>query len=273
MTLEDVQQRQDHRRLPVDEVGISGLRYPIMVWDGGQGQQSTIADFSLAVDLEAGTKGAHLSRFVEDLRDYVAVSPLAPFSVGELAVNVRNRQRADRIEITFSHRPAPVTGAGALMDYQCTLVTESRGDEVMSRLSVRVPVTSVCPCSKAISDYGAHNQRGYLTLTVQPATADLSPAATVWIDDLIGLGEACGSAPVRPVVKRPDERHLTMAAFDNPAFVEDMVRNAADALRKDDRIGWFSVEAVNDESIHNHAAYARIYSTSVGVSLPCEGRR
>ncbi|NJC70856.1 GTP cyclohydrolase I FolE2 [Planosporangium thailandense] len=275
MNLEDVQQRQDHRRLPIDEVGISGLRYPITVWDRDEGQQSTIAEFSLSVDLEASTKGAHLSRFVEDLRDYAAGSPLGPSSVAELVVKIRERQRAGRarIEITFpffSHRPAPVTGAGALMDYQCTLVAQSQGDEVTWRLAVRVPVTSVCPCSKAISDYGAHNQRGHLTLTVKPATA--GQAATVWIDDLIDLGEACGSAPVRPLVKRPDERHLTMAAFDNPVFVEDMVRNAADALRKDDRIGWFSVEAVNDESIHNHEAYARIYSTAVGASAPKSGR-
>lgn len=262
MTLQDVQQQRDHRQLPIDEVGISGIRYPVVVWDRQQGKQETVAEFAMSVDLSADVKGAHLSRFVEVLHEYAA-GEVAPRSMATFVATLRSRLHADRacVEIQFPffvRRSAPVSGAVAVMDYQCTLAAHARGAQSTWSLTVRVPVTSVCPCSKAISDYGAHNQRGYLTIDVQPATTEADLVRGLWIDDLIDLAEASASAPVRPLVKRPDERHLTMMAFDNPVFVEDMVRNVADALRGDDRVTSFFVEAVNDESIHNHAAYARI---------------
>jgi len=277
VTLEDVQQRQDHRQLAIDEVGISGIRYPVVVWDRQQGKQDTVGEFTMSVDLAADVKGAHLSRFVEVLHEHAA-GEVAPHSVAALVATLRTRLHASRARVEigfpfFVRCQAPISGAAALMDYQCTLVGESRHAQFTWSLTVRVPVTSVCPCSKAISDYGAHNQRGYLTVTVRPATTEVGPAADIWIDDLIDLAEASASAPVRPLVKRPDERHLTMMAFDNPVFVEDMVRNVADTLRQDDRVAWFSVEAVNDESIHNHAAYARISSATDGSSASAPGGR
>ena len=148
------------------------------------------------------------------------------------------------------------------MDYQCHLSGRGDGSGTVTTVGVRVPVTSVCPCSKAISDYGAHNQRGYITLRVRPRDEGDGPVA-VWAEDLIEIAEASASSPVFPLLKRPDERYVTMQAHDHPVFVEDMVRAAADALSDDDRMTWFSVEAVNDESIHNHAAFARIDSAQL----------
>lgn len=274
MTLEDVQGRQDHRRLPIDQVGISGLHYPIAVWDRLRGQQHTVGEFALAVDLPAEVKGAHLSRFVETVDRHVVSGPVGPASIMELATDARQRQNARfaRVEVRFPYfvqQKSPATGSAAFVDYRCTLVAESRLNAADWHLSARVPVTSVCPCSKAISDYGAHNQRGFVTLTVHPAPSGVDPQDFMWIDDLITVGEGAGSAPVRALVKRPDERELTMTAFDNPVFVEDMVRTAADALRKDERVASFAVEASNDESIHNHAAYALI--ASGGVPSPRSG--
>ena len=160
-----------------------------------------------------------------------------------------------------------MTGATARMDYQCRLSARSDGSTTVTTVGVRVPVTSVCPCSKAISDYGAHNQRGYITLRVRPRDEGDGPVA-VWAEDLIEVAEASASSPVFPLLKRPDERYVTMQAHDHPVFVEDMVRAAAVALSGDDRMTWFSVEAVNDESIHNHAAFARIDS----AQLPLRGQ-
>ena len=263
--LEDVQGRLDDRQLPIGRVGISGLRYPAVVWDRENGSQATVAEVSMSVDLRADVKGAHLSRFVEVLEDSgVTLSPQAmPVILG----NLRQRLAARRAEFSadfpyFMRKSAPVTGATARMDYQCRL--SARGDDstTVTTVGVRVPVTSVCPCSKAISDYGAHNQRGYITVRVRPRDEDEGPVA-VWAEDLIQVAEASASSPVFPLLKRPDERYVTMQAHDHPVFVEDMVRAAAVALSGDDRMTWFSVEAVNDESIHNHAAFARIDSAQL----------
>jgi GTP cyclohydrolase I len=161
----------------------------------------------------------------------------------------------------FLRRAAPVTGAAALMEYQCWLAGNVTGAETYIMLGVQVPVTSVCPCSKAISDYGAHNQRSTITICVRLGDEDGLPAQ-IWAEDLIEVAEAAASCPVFPLLKRPDERHVTMHAHDHPVFVEDMARTAAQALGHDARIGWFSVEAASDESIHNHGAFARIQSPS-----------
>jgi GTP cyclohydrolase I len=265
--LEDVQGRPDDRLLPIGGVGISGLRYPVTVWDRGNGSQATVAEISMSVDLRAEIKGAHLSRFIEVLEDSGVT--LSPQAMSAILRNLQLRLTARRAEFSadfpyFMLRSAPVTGATARMDYQCRLSGRSDGSQTVTTLGVRVPVTSVCPCSKAISDYGAHNQRGYITVRVRPRDEGDGPVA-VWAEDLIEIAEASASSPVFPLLKRPDERYVTMQAHDHPVFVEDMVRTAAAVLSDDDRMTWFSVEAVNDESIHNHAAFARIDSAQLPV--------
>jgi GTP cyclohydrolase IB len=265
MTLEDVQGRPDDRQLPIGEVGISGLRYPTMVWDRENGSQATVAEVSMSVDLRADLKGAHLSRFVEILEDFgTTLSPRAmPVILEILQQRLASRRAEFRADFPyFVRRSAPVTGATARMDYQCQLSGRSDDMGTATTVKVRVPVTSVCPCSKAISDYGAHNQRGYITLRVRLRDVADGPAI-VWAEDLIEIAEASASSPVFPLLKRPDERYVTMRAHDHPVFVEDMVRAAASVLSDDDRIAWFSVEAANDESVHNHAAFARIDSTQL----------
>ena len=265
MMLEDVQNRPDDRRLPIGEVGISGLRYPAVVWDRENGSQATVAELSMSVHLRDDAKGAHLSRFVEVLEDSGAeLSPQAvPLILDQLRQRLISQRAGFRADFPFfMRRSAPVTRATARMDYQGHLSGRSDGQGTLTTVGVRVPVTSVCPCSKAISDYGAHNQRGYITLRVRPRGEGVG-SALVWLEDLIEIAEASASSPVFPLLKRPDERYVTMQAYDRPVFVEDMVRAAAGALGDDERMAWFSVEAVNDESIHNHAAFARIDSTQL----------
>ena len=174
---------------------------------------------------------------------------------------LRERLQAEtaRMEVIFPYfleRRAPVSGACGLMDYECSLVGEANGERADFVLGVRVPVTSLCPCSKAISDYGAHNQRTYVTVEIRtvPSPAD----SFVWIEELVEVAESSASAPVYPLLKRPDERHVTMQAYDNPAFVEDIVRDVALKLRQDARVAWFRVHARSDESIHNHCAFAEV---------------
>ena len=268
--LEDVQSRLDDRQLPIGEVGISGLRYPVTVWDRENGSQDTVAEVSMSVDLRADVKGAHLSRFVEVLHD--CAGELSPHTVPVILEKLRQRLGSRRAQLLadfpyFRLRAAPVTGSAALLDYKCQLSGRSEGSGTVLTLAVRVPVTSVCPCSKAISDYGAHNQRGHITLRVQPRDEGGGPAM-VWIEELIEIAEASSSSPVFPLLKRPDERYVTMRAHDHPVFVEDMARAAASALSADARMAWFSVEAANDESIHNHAAFARIDSRHLSISRP-----
>jgi GTP cyclohydrolase IB len=262
--LPDVQASHDERNMPVDEVGVAGVRYPVAVADRERGKQDTVAEVSMSVNLQPGVKGAHLSRFLEVLHETAGEITLQGLPV--ILEATRARLGADRARLTvsfpfFLSRIAPVTGAAALMDYQCWLEGEADGTGSRVALGVTVPVTSVCPCSKAISDYGAHNQRSAITIQVQPRDEDGLPAG-IWAEELIETAEAAASSPVFPLLKRPDERHVTMRAHDNPVFVEDMARAAAEAMRTDHRIVWFSVEAASDESIHNHGAFARIQSDS-----------
>ena len=273
--LADVQASADDRQLPIDEVGITGIRYPIAVWEPELGKQETVAEVSMSVDVRPNVKGAHLSRFVEVLHD--SASEITLDSVPLIVHALRKRLGSDRaaLEMSFPYflrRAAPVTGSVALMDYQCRISAHLEDSAVQVILIARVPVTSVCPCSKAISDYGAHNQRSYITIYVGPQSRDGKHAA-VWFDDLIAVGEASASSPVFPVLKRPDERHVTMQAHDNPVFVEDMAREAARALMADERIAWFSVEASSDESIHNHGAFARIQSPNTTAIFYTQANR
>ncbi|MBV8819243.1 MAG: GTP cyclohydrolase I FolE2 [Acidobacteriaceae bacterium] len=259
--MDDVQNREDVRRIPIDQVGVSHLRYPIVVLDRQHGKQQTVATFAMSVNLPHHFKGTHMSRFIEVLNKHRG--EVTSQTLPEMLREMRARLDAEsaRIEVRFPYfleRSAPVTEAKALMDYECTLVGESSGETEDFVLGVRVPVTSLCPCSKQISDYGAHNQRGYLTIEVRHARTARGTSEIIWIEELIDVAEQSASAPVYALLKRADERHVTMQAYDNPVFVEDMVRNVAIQLQRDERVRWFRVHARNDESIHNHSVFAQI---------------
>jgi len=258
--MHDIQSTPDVREVPLDEVGVSGIRYPITVLDRQNEKQQTVAMLTMSVALPHTQKGTHMSRFIELLNEHRGEITMR--TVPKILAEMKARLDAEsaRLEVRFPYfleRRAPASGAVGLMDYECSFVATSgvAGDDFV--LGVKVPVTSLCPCSKAISDYGAHNQRGYIDIEVRAGSKPDTPSDLVWIEELVEVAEASASAPVYPLLKRADERHVTMQAYDNPVFVEDMVRNVAIKLRKDDRIVWFKVEAINEESIHNHGAYAK----------------
>ena len=257
----DLQGSPDHRNIGIDQVGVTDLRYPIVILDQQHERQQTVASFTMSVNLPHHFKGTHMSRFIEVLSEHrgeVTMRTL-PAVLGQLKAVLE--AESARVEVRFPYfleRTAPVSGATAPMDYECWFVGEMNGQSDDFVLGTRVPVTSVCPCSKAISDYGAHNQRGLITIEVRSRRGKDGRPEIVWIEELVAIAEMAGSAPVYPLLKRSDERHVTMQAYDNPVFVEDMVRNAAAKLQFDDRVVWFKVEAINQESIHNHSAFARI---------------
>jgi len=259
--MHDIQSLPDDRNIAIDQVGVTDLRYPITVYDRAKKEQQTIAQFTMSVNLPHHFKGTHMSRFIEVIEGHQGLVTMKTLP-GILAELKRELEaESARIEVRFPYfieRTAPVSGAKGLMDYECSFVGEVNGGSDDFVLGVRVPVTSLCPCSKAISDYGAHNQRGLITVQVRSSRGSDNERSIVWIEELVELAEQCASAPVYPLLKRADERHVTMQAYDNPAFVEDIVRNAAVRLQSDERVAWFSVEAVNMESIHNHSAFARL---------------
>jgi GTP cyclohydrolase I len=268
--MEDVQNQKDLREIHIDQVGVSKLRYPITVLDRACATQHTVADLKMSVDLPKEFKGTHLSRFIETLSEHKGELTLR--TLPNLLKTLKGRLQAKRarIEATFPYfleRVAPTSGSRALMDYECRFVAESNGGPDDFLLSVEVPVTSLCPCSKAISDYGAHNQRGYITIEIRTCRDKQGNLELVWIEELIEIAERSASSPVYPLIKRADERTITMQAFDHPAFVEDMVRDAAVLLQADKRINWYRVHAENEESIHNHNAYAQVEWTRPRVEL------
>jgi GTP cyclohydrolase IB len=258
----DVQNRPDTRGLALDQVGVRDIRCPIVVLDRAAERQQTVATLSMSVSLPHHFKGTHMSRFVEVLHAHRG--ELTMRTMPALLADLTRRLDAERarVEVRFPYfleRTAPASGARAMMDYQCTFVGEANGGSSETDdfvLGVEVPVTSLCPCSKEISEYGAHNQRGHITIEVRCTRDEHGSPALIWIEELVEIAERSASAPVYPLLKRVDERHVTMQAYDNPVFVEDMVRNAAVALREDARVAWFRVNAVNHESIHNHNAFA-----------------
>jgi GTP cyclohydrolase I len=252
--LADCQSERDSRELRIDKVGVKGLLYPIEVRDRAAGTQATVARMSLLVDLPKDFKGTHMSRFVEVLNAHgrlVHVENL-PLMLGELQRKLH--ARVAHIEMEFSYfieKAAPVTGAKGLVDYLVKFDAAAHGKEVTFTVSVTVPVTTLCPCSKAISARGAHNQRGYVTLALRSARA-------IWIEDMVALIEASASSEIYSLLKRPDEKAVTERAYDNPVFVEDLVRNVAVRCKAHPDVTWYRVEAENMESIHNHSAYACI---------------
>jgi GTP cyclohydrolase I len=257
----DVQATPDTRRLPIDKVGIKDIRHPVLVKDRSQGVQHTVANFNMYVELPHNFKGTHMSRFVEILNAHDMEISVESFR-GMLA-EMAARLEADtgHIEMSFPYfinKSAPISGVKALMDYQVTFLGEIKQGRYTMTIRVVVPVTSLCPCSKEISQYGAHNQRSHVTLNVRTNTF-------VWVEDLIDLVEQQASCELFGLLKRPDEKHVTERAYDNPKFVEDMVRDVAAVLNKDERIDAYVVESENFESIHNHSAYAMIKKDKTAV--------
>ncbi|ROR29724.1 GTP cyclohydrolase FolE2 [Inmirania thermothiophila] len=250
----DVQSSHDTRRIPIDRVGIKDIRHPVRVRDRSDGEQHTVASFDMYVNLPHNFKGTHMSRFVEILNRHereISVDSIRDMLCEMVQVL---EAEAGHIEMRFPYfvnKRAPVTGVESLMDYDVTLTAELLDGQVRTWIQVVVPVTSLCPCSKEISDRGAHNQRSHVTVRVRTR-------GFVWIEELIELVEQEASCELFGLLKRPDEKYVTERAYDNPKFVEDMVRDVAARLNADDRIAAYVVESENFESIHNHSAYAMI---------------
>ena len=255
--MKDIQNQRDYRNIPIDKVGIKNLQYPITVLDRRNSLQHTVASINMYVDLPHEYKGTHMSRFVELLHLFRPEVSLKKISVILEEMKRHLNAASANIEVTFPYfieKNSPVSNSPGLMDYTCRMIGSSDPDGVVDLVSeVIVPISSVCPCSMEISDVGAHNQRGQVRLSTRFHRF-------IWIEDMIELVEKCASCEVYSVLMRADEKHVTERAFSNPKFVEDIVRDIAEQLKKDNNITWFSVSAENFESIHNHSAYASITS-------------
>jgi len=252
--IEDVQNSADNRKIAINKVGIKDIRHPVKVGDRSEGEQHTIANFNMYVYLPHNFKGTHMSRFVQILNNHEREITVKSFKdmLVEMAEKLESNQ--GHIEMTFPYfinKTAPVSGVKSLLDYEVSLIGEIKDNVAEMSIKVVVPVTSLCPCSKSISDYGAHNQRSHVTVSVQ--TSEF-----IWIEEVIELIEKQASCELYGLLKRPDEKYVTERAYDNPKFVEDMVRDVAGKLNEDNRIVAYTVESENFESIHNHSAYALI---------------
>src|ERR687895_786576 len=250
----DVQSDPDSRRLAIDKVGIKAIRHPVKIQERLGGVQHTIALFNMYVGLPHHFKGTHMSRFVEILEAHEREITVESFQKMLREMVEKLEAEEGHIEMAFPYfieKSAPISGVKSLMDYEVTFTGEIRKAKQRFTMKVVVPVTSLCPCSKKISARGAHNQRSHVTVSAR--TNDF-----VWIEEIVDIVEKQGSSELYGLLKRPDEKFVTERAYDNPKFVEDLVRDAALALREDRRVGAFVVEAENFESIHNHSAYALI---------------
>lgn len=266
IAIPDVQSSADTRQLAIDRVGIKGIRHPVRVRDRSGGVQHTVAMFNMYVHLPHNFKGTHMSRFVEILNSHERELSVESFEAVLREMVTRLEAQSGHLEMNFPYfvnKAAPVSGVQSLLDYDVTFIGEIIEGAYHFTMKVVVPVTSLCPCSKKISDYGAHNQRSHVTVTAQTS-------AFLWIEDLVGICEQQASCELYGLLKRPDEKYVTERAYDNPKFVEDMVRDVATQLNKDPRIDSFVVESENFESIHNHSAYALIRggrkATAAGIS-------
>ena len=252
--LPDHASETDDRQLPIDRVGIRGLRYPISVLDKNHQIQHTVADLGLFVGLPAQFKGTHMSRFVEVLN--TVRGELTIRNLPSILAQIQRRLGAENAYLDaqfpyFIEKQAPVSKARSLMEYPCRFTASAREQETRFTLGVQVPVKSLCPCSKAISERGAHNQRSIVDVEIESA-------GFIWIEDVVEAVEACASAPVYALLKREDEKFVTEQAYDNPKFVEDLVRDVLIRLCKLEGSTRIRVSAENHESIHNHQAYAEI---------------
>lgn len=253
-TIPDVQSSADTRQIAINKVGIKAIRHPIQVRDKSEGVQHTIAMFNMYVGLPHNFKGTHMSRFVEILNGREREISVENFPAMLRDMVARLEAQTGHIEMNFPYfinKTAPVSGVQSLLDYDVTFIGDICSGEIVTSTRVVVPVTSLCPCSKKISERGAHNQRSHVTVTAR--TNDF-----MWIEELVQLVEAEASCELFGLLKRPDEKYVTERAYDNPKFVEDMVRDVAARLNAEPRIDSYVVESENFESIHNHSAYALI---------------
>ncbi len=252
--LHDKQSERDHRELRIDKVGVRGLRYPIQVRDKAHAVQNTVATIGMFVDLPKEFKGTHMSRFIEVLNAHGSTIHVQNLTEILHAMQQKFHAETSHLEMEFPYfmvKKAPVTGLESVMDYVARFDASACGKEIDFVLTVKAMVTTLCPCSKAIAAYGAHNQRGEVTVQIRSQKA-------VWIEDLISIIESSASSELYGLLKRQDEKAVTERAYDNPVFVEDLVRNVALKLNAHPDVTWYKAEAENHESIHNHNAYACI---------------
>lgn len=254
--MKDVQNQPDLRNIPIDRVGVKNLRYPITVLDRTHRTQQTVGLINLYVNLPHHFRGTHMSRFIEILNEYHHTLHID--KIGEILEKTKRKLHAEEahIEVHFPYfieKTAPVSKTKSLMEYRC-FFSGTLGEKEDFVLGVEVPITTLCPCSKEIAKYGAHNQRSMLQIQIRYQ-------GFVWLEELIEIAEASGSSPIYALLKRRDEKFVTERAYENPRFVEDVVREVSLQLDKDPRITWYRVESENIESIHNHNAYASVERT------------
>lgn len=252
--LHDKQNERDDRELRIDKVGVRGLRFPIQIRDKAHTLQNTIATIGMFVDLPKEFKGTHMSRFLEVLNAHGSVVHVENIEEILHAMQKKLHAATSHLEMEFPYfleKKAPVSGMTSLMDYTARFDASACGKEIDFVLTVKAKVTTLCPCSKSISAYGAHNQRGEVTVQIRSTKS-------IWIEDLIAIIESSASAELYALLKRQDEKFVTEHAYENPVFVEDLVRNVALKLNAHPDVTWYKVEAENHESIHNHNAYACI---------------
>jgi GTP cyclohydrolase IB len=252
--LHDKQSERDFRELRIDKVGVRGLKFPIQVRDRAHSVQNTVATIGMFVDLPKEFKGTHMSRFIEVLNAHGNVIHVENITDILYAMQEKFHAATSHLDIEFPYflvKKAPVTGMESVMDYVARFDASACNQEIDFVLTVRTMVTTLCPCSKAIAAYGAHNQRGEVTVQIRSRKA-------VWIEDVISLVESSASSELYGLLKRQDEKAVTERAYENPVFVEDLVRNVALKLNAHPEVVWYKVEAENHESIHNHNAYACI---------------
>ncbi|OEU65324.1 MAG: GTP cyclohydrolase [Desulfovibrio sp. S3730MH75] len=252
--MEDVQNSPSQVAMAIDRVGVRDLTLPLVVRDRASECQHTMAKVALSVDLPAHFKGTHMSRFIEALEDWSEELDYKSFFNLLNDILRRLEARSAHAKLCFPFclkKTSPVSGRKGFMSYDCSVEGEFVGGELEFTLGVKVPVMTVCPCSKAISDEGAHSQRAVVHIKTRSK-------GFVWLEDLIEIAEASGSSQVYSLLKREDEKYVTEKSFSNPAFVEDVVRNAANGLEKHSKISWYKVDVESFESIHNHCAFASI---------------
>jgi len=249
----DMQTTRDTRNIAIDKVGVKDISYPIVVMDKKKKFQHTIARINMYVDLPHHFKGTHMSRFIEILNSYREEIALDKLEIMLADMKKKLGASTAHLEMEFPYfieKKAPVSKARSLMEYTCSFAA-TLAEDFDFVLGIRIPVTSLCPCSKELSEYGAHNQRSSISIKVKYSNF-------IWIEELVSLVEECGSSPVYSLLKRVDEKFVTEQAYNNPKFVEDIVREVTEKLLVEENITWFSVEAENFESIHKHSAYAFI---------------
>ncbi len=251
--MKDIQNESDSRNIPINKVGVGDVRYPVFLKDRQHGEQHTIGTVDMYVNLPENFRGTHMSRFIEILHSHANRMELQ--NVQEILLDMKHHLRANEAHMRMMfpytiEKHAPVTGIQSQLVIDCAFdATLDKDNHFIFVLVVTVPVQTVCPCSKAISERGAHNQRAYVTVK-------LKMTKMVWIEEVVESIESAASSPVFPLLKRSDEKYVTELGYDNPKFVEDVARDLAILLKKDRRVKWFNLSVNSQESIHNHQAYA-----------------